>query len=105
MTLSTETTRQMNLVYEHADDAWKMAAHHALAAVAEDNEYFTSLDVLKRLETMSVETRDLRALGPVMNQGARDGIMQHHGFIRRNDSHNRGTTVKWKSNTWKAAKQ
>lgn len=96
-TLSTETQQQMAISFEHADTLWKLAAARIVFELASRNDYLTSLNVVEELERQGYETHDLRAVGPVMNKAAKEGTIKHHAFIRRNDKHNRGTTVQWKS--------
>ena len=95
--LGDETQRQMTLVFEHADEDWKVVAERIVCEIAHRQPFLTALEVLDELAHHDCATHDLRALGPVMVRAARDGVIVHHAFIRRNDKHNRGTTVQWKS--------
>lgn len=95
--LCPETQRQMELVWEHAQEDWKDAALSILRALALRQRILTSLDVLNELERQGYETHELRAIGPVMAHGAKEGWIEHKQFIRRNDNHNRGSTVEWRS--------
>lgn len=81
----------------HANVKWKDAAVEAVRSLAAERQSLTSADVLNELSKLNVETHDLRAMGAVMTEARKLGYIENAGFVRRNDSHNRGTTVRWSS--------
>lgn len=100
MNLGTETQEAMVAVYTNADPDWKAVAKETILRLARQNEVFTSLEVVTALEAEQVKTHDLRAIGPLLVMAAKAGTITHESFIRRNDKHNRGTTVLWRSNVF-----
>ena len=68
----------MKLVDENADPDWKHAADRAVEDLALTRRMFTSDDVRALLAT--IETHELRALGPVMLRAARKGLIAKAGF-------------------------
>ena len=68
----------MAQVEAHADQDWLEAAYRALVAVANEQETLTTDDVWNELRARgdAVSTHDLRAIGPVMNRGRRDGLIE-----------------------------
>lgn len=70
----------MSRVDQHADESWKDAAYRIITQLARERDYFTTDDVLKRLELLDVETHELRALGPVMRHMARQGVIEPKGY-------------------------
>jgi hypothetical protein len=87
----------MVIVFANADEVWKITAGRIVYEIASRQQFLTSLEVLKELEREECATHELRALGPVMVRAAKAGAIEHYSFVRRNDKHNRGTTVQWKS--------
>lgn len=61
-------------VEEHADDDWKGAAAVALQQLAATGREFTSDDVRDAIPD-HITTHEMRALGPVMKAGIRDGLI------------------------------
>lgn len=68
-------------VERHADTLWKNAVREIVHQLARERDYFTTDDVLARLELVAVETHELRALGPMMLAVAREGIIEPKGYV------------------------
>ncbi len=66
-------------VEEHADDDWKAAAAVALEQLAATGREFTSDDVRDAIPA-HITTHEMRALGPVMKAGIRDGLVTATGW-------------------------
>jgi hypothetical protein len=83
---------------ENANPKWMKAAHLALRRVALKSEFLITPNVLNDLQKHSkTKTHDLRAIGIVMLEAHKLGIIENAGLIRRNDKHNRGATTLWRS--------
>jgi len=102
--LCDETLRQMGIVFENADEDWKTSAHEMVIEIASRQPFLLSLDILQSLEKRypDLATPDLRAIGPIMARAARDGTIEHVELVRRNDKHQRGSTVRWRSLIYRA---
>jgi hypothetical protein len=89
----------MQRVDDNADEDWKLEADRAVLAVAEENLYLTSDDVMERIDP-SVQTGELRAMGPVMLRAAKAGLIVKSEKPGRNSNrpslHSSPRTV-WKS--------
>ena len=66
-----------------ADPEWKMAALSAVVAAARVLRHLTSDDVVERIPK-GVDTPDWRALGPVMADAARAGVIVKSNMPSRN---------------------
>jgi hypothetical protein len=89
----------MQAVDENADEKWKKAAGFAVVQVALRKTTFTPDDVWEVLDTLDVGTSERRALGPVMDRAAKDGIITSTGtYIKsRRASRHKGPVTVWKS--------
>lgn len=63
----------MEQVEKNADEQWKEAARKAVHDTASEMHYFTSDDVVKRIDP-NVKTHELRALGPIILAAVRNGM-------------------------------
>ena len=62
---------------------WRTVAYEALLAVAEAQETVTSDDVWQELERRDIpRPAEGRAMGPVMMQGVRDGVIVPNGYTQ-----------------------
>ena len=74
----SEKAHALAQVEAHADDDWLEAAWRALVSVASRQETLTTDDVWNELRAQgaAVSTHELRAIGPVMNRGRREGVIE-----------------------------
>lgn len=86
---------------DHADPKWKRLALLTVRRVALKHETFTAADVEERLCTYKLKTHDLRAMGGVMIEARKAGIVESAGLTRRNDRHTRAATTVWRSLIYK----
>ena len=80
----------------HADKAWLDAARRTVARLAELGIPFTTDAVWEQLDALDVHTHEPRALGAVMRQAARDGLLTNSGrYVKstRADCHSRPVPV------------
>jgi len=73
----------MERVELHADEDWKMAAEVAVRLVARRGRPFTTDEVVELLTQSNVTTHDLRALGPIMRNALREGLVEESGLWRK----------------------
>ncbi len=68
----------------NADDEWRETAAHVVAVLAAAGEPFTADDVLVMLDELwpDVQTHNLAALGPVIRNAARHGLIVKTGALR-----------------------
>lgn len=84
-----EQADALERVERHADHEWKRAAAGVIHRYARGGLTFTSDDIMFELERMPVTTHDPRALGPVMKQAKRCGLIVQVGWqksVRRHGS-------------------
>ena len=82
---------------KHADPKWRKAALAVVKRLARKQETLTTADVLQELEKSEVKTHDLRAIGGVMMECKKTGLIESAGLVRRNDKHTRAATTLWRS--------
>jgi hypothetical protein len=89
----------LDRVERNADEQWLVAADYAVAKVALRKAQLTADDVWEVLDGMDVATHEKRALGPVMDRAAKDGIIANTGtYIKsRRASRHKGPVAVWKS--------
>lgn len=63
-------------VDEHADDNWKWFAELVVRRLASAQPTFTTDDVWMELESFDVSTHEPRALGAIMRNLAREGLIR-----------------------------
>jgi hypothetical protein len=84
-------------VHEHADPAWLAQAYSAIQHLCAQRFSFTSDDVWALLDARNVPApREPRALGAVMRQAARDGLLEASGeYVQseRSECHNRPVAI------------
>lgn len=83
----------------HAAASWKQAAAEAVVGCARNLPAFTTDDVHRLLDETGAVTHDTRALGPVMRNAARAGLIETTDqYVRssRVDCHARPIRV-WRS--------
>lgn len=66
----------MQRAEEHAQEEWKEDAARALRIVAARQDEITTDDVWAELDAMAGKTHERRAMGPVMVQAAKDGLIR-----------------------------
>lgn len=87
------------VVDDGTDDEWRRAARKALKRVAKRKKKFTTDDIWRILS----DTRENRAMGPIMLWGARQGICERTDrtvLTTRVSNHARPLTV-WRSKIYK----
>lgn len=76
MTQATKARDEaMALAAAHADQLWLKAARRSLLGFARSGRAFTSVDVLEYLEQRGIRCREPRALGPLMMEAKRAGLI------------------------------
>ena len=90
----------IELVYRHANNAWKKAASEQLLSVAQSKNHFTSDDILIPLERQGIVTGDNRAIAAILQAAARMHLITAtETFIRcRRKSRHGAPIMMWKSN-------
>jgi hypothetical protein len=82
-----------------AHEEWKLAAAEAIASLAFNFETFTSDDVWRILDRSEHTTHERKAMGPMLLNAARDGLIERTGRTvdsRRTACHGRPVRV-WRS--------
>ncbi len=79
MSLQPDLFDALRRVEENADADWKDAAAVALQQMAATGRQFTSDDVREAIPA-GITTHEMRALGPVMKAGLRDGLITAVGW-------------------------
>lgn len=82
--------------HAHADPDWRKAAMTIIKRLASRKRNFISRDVLERLERLHFKTPDLRAIGGVLMEAKKLGIIESDGYVRRNDRYTRACTNLWR---------
>jgi hypothetical protein len=93
--------RSLEQVTDHANHQWKDAALEAVYQTAREQPYLIVDDVWRRI-TLTVETHDLRAMGPVMLRAATLGCIaptQRYQLSERVSAHRNPRRV-WESLIW-----
>lgn len=72
----TDMLEAIALVYEHAHQGWKEEAEQVVRQLAYTRQFFSADDVL---EKMTTTTKDNRALGQVMKDAAKNGLIRSTG--------------------------
>ena len=90
----------IELVYRHANNAWKKAASEQLLSVAQSKNHFTSDDILIPLERQGIVTGDNRAIAAIFQAAARMHLITAtERFVRcRRKSRHGAPIMMWKSN-------
>ena len=91
-------TLGIELVYSHADTAWKRAATERLQEVVERYDTFTSDDIIEPLEAQGITTGDNRAIAAILKGAEKAGLIEPtDNFIatKRAKAHSRPKRV-WK---------
>lgn len=93
--LSPEVQEAMGRCYANADPYWKPLVYACVVAVARRKAELTSDDVLAELDAINAirkelnqplyETHNLRAIGPAMQQAAKNGIIEATDQMVRSD--------------------
>lgn len=86
-------------VEKHANQRWMLAAYNAVKWCAVHHRQFTTNEVWARLQRSPETTHEARALGPVMANAARNGLIRNSGQYRRSQiprQHGRPVPV-WRS--------
>jgi hypothetical protein len=84
---------------KHADTNWKAAAMQAVLHLASEQTWFTADDVWRVLGSSEAETHERRALGAVMRECQKQGIIRASGRYvksKRIECHSRPVRV-WES--------
>ena len=92
----------MRKVQAGANPAWKKQAKCSLVDIAKRKKFLAVDDLRAELEQYDLETRDLRALGPVMMWGARERFIEATEGTKSHEvakTHGTYTRV-WKSLLW-----
>ena len=69
--------------YQAAPDDWKTAAAEEVEYLSRALDTFTTDEVIERLELRDIRPANLMALGHVMRQAAKDGLIVNSGERRR----------------------
>jgi hypothetical protein len=83
-----------------AGPSWNALADRVLRRIAESRPFLTSDDVRDELCRLGVpEVREMRALGPVMMRGAKDGIIARAPTFarKRRPQHHANVSTVWQS--------
>lgn len=87
---------------ENANKDWKDEAHKAIRFLIENKQFFTSDDVMNRLDRIGVKTHNNSALGGIFNGYARRGFICQATFtISRRPSRHKAPIRVWKSLVYK----
>ena len=84
--------------YAAANEKWKENAEKRLYYLAKRRLFFTSEDILSYLDAKGIKTRNNSALGAIMRNAARNGIIEPAGYetaVRA--SRHKAPIRKWKS--------
>lgn len=94
MTTQPDLFDALQRVEAHADIDWKDAAAVALRDLAATGREFTADDVRDAIPA-HITTHEMRALGPVMKAGMRDGLIAAVGYTTkgRAEAHGRPRRV------------
>lgn len=80
----------------HADIKWKRAAYQAVINLANVRTFFTTDQVWEVLEKKGLSTHEPRALGAIMQQAKRNGVIESTGqYVQshRRECHSRPIPV------------
>ena len=72
-------------VQQAANGAWRAAAHRTVEALAQTGQEFTADNVTKLMDFYTnppPDTHDNRALGAILTQAKRKGLIKHIGYCR-----------------------
>lgn len=78
----TVASEAVNRVGAHADADWLSAAHRIVRRLADTRNEFTTDDVWAALDELDVVTHEPRAMGAVMRQAARGGVIVKSDRVR-----------------------
>lgn len=91
-----ETEEAVARSRKHANKEWFEAAVAEGTALAKRKAFIASADVRDLMDKRPETTHDLRAIGPVMRQLVKNGIIDYHGIDRARHTHGLLYNV-WKS--------
>ena len=85
----------------NADQVWRRTATEVLEQVAASRDHFTADDLWDLLEPLGLDTHDHRAMGSVLRDAARRGVITKTNTTRPSarSTRNGGDVRVWSSNT------
>lgn len=97
--VSEVTDKAIARAWKHADPLWLETATQVVESLASQMKEFTTDDVWSELRVLDVSTHEPRALGAVMKQAKKDGIIiATDRFVASSRVSNHGGNIRvWKS--------